>query len=295
MSKAGLVLEGGGMRGVYTTGVLDYFDEQGLFFQFIVGVSAGACNAVSYVTQQKGRGFETNYRFCRDKRYINPLGLIKNGEIFGMDFMFNDIPNKLLPFDYDAYAAAHCENHAVITSLETGEAEYPTVADMRTQSDYVRASSSLPLFAKVVKIGGKLYLDGGVADSIPTAFSVQSGNDLQVIVLTRQEGYVKQKSKLTALCARRYKAYPAFVKAFATRFVRYNESVRYSEQLEAEGKAVIIRPKEPPKVGNFAQKPEQLRALYTQGYEDARAAFERVAALVKGCDNVLLRDPAPTR
>lgn len=295
MSKAGLILEGGGMRGVYTAGVLDYFDEQGLFFRFIVGVSAGACNSVSYVSHQKGRSFEIDRRFCRDKRYIDPLGLAKNGEIFRMDFLFHDIPDDLLPFDYDAYKSAGCENYAVITSLETGEAEYCRVADMRTDADFVRASSSLPMFAKVVDISGKKYLDGGVADSIPGAFSVQSGNDVQVFILTRHKGYIKKKSRLSPLCARRYKAYPDFVKAYETRYQRYNESVRYAEQLEAEGRAIIIRPRQPVKVGNFARSPEQLEKLYRQGYEDACAVFERVTTFVKDCENVSFSGAAQAR
>lgn len=295
MAKVGLILEGGGMRGVYTAGVLDYFDEKGLFFRFIVGVSAGACNSVSYISHQKGRSFEINHRFCKDKRYIDPLGLAQNGEIFRMDFLFHDIPDDLLPFDYDAYKNAGCENYAVITSLETGEAEYRRVADMRTDSDYVRASSSLPMFAKVVEIDGKGYLDGGVAESIPGEFSVLSGNDVQVFILTRHKGYVKKKSRLSPLCARRYKAYPDFVKAYATRYLRYNESLRYAEQLEAEGKAVIIRPQQPVKVGNFARSPEQLEELYRWGYEDARAAFERVTALVKDCENVSFSSVAQAR
>ncbi len=288
LEKAGLVLEGGGMRGVYTAGVLDYFDERGLFFRFIVGTSAGACNAISYISHQRGRSFETNYRFCRDTRYINPWGLLKNGEVFGMDYMFGDIPSTLLPLDYDAYAAEECDNHAAVTCLETGKAEYPVVRNMKTESVYVRASSSLPLFAKTVEYGGRHYLDGGVADSIPIRFSAESGNQAHVIVLTRPKGYEKKKSSplLTALCAQRYRDYPRFVRSFSNRHLDYNESVRTAETLETEGHAVIIRP-EAVNIDKFERNPERLLSLYLQGYADAKKAFGRVFGLVSCCDNVV--------
>lgn len=285
MAKAGLVLEGGGMRGVYTAGVLDYFDEKGLFFRFIVGTSAGACNAISYVSHQRGRSFETNFRFCRDKRYLNPFNVLRGKGVFGMDFMFCDIPEVLLPLDYDTYASEDCESHAVVTCLESGQAEYPVVRDMRTDSVYVRASSSLPLFAETVEYGGMHYLDGGVADSIPVRFSMQSGNDLHIIVLTRPQGYQKKASSLTRLCARRYRDYPRFVEAFRNRHIDYNQSVVCSEQLEREGRAVIIRP-ECLAIDKFEHNPERLRTLYLQGYHDAEKAYRKVMALVKDCENV---------
>ncbi len=285
MAKAGLVLEGGGMRGVYTAGVLDYFDEKGLFFRFIVGTSAGACNAISYVSHQRGRSFETNFRFCRDKRYLNPFNVLRRKGVFGMDFMFHDIPETLLPLDYDTYAEENCDSHAVVTCLESGQAEYPVVRDMRTDSVYVRASSSLPLFAETVEYGGKHYLDGGVADSIPVRFSMQSGNDLHIIVLTRPQGYQKKASSLTRLCGRRYWDYPRFVEAFCNRHINYNQSVVCSEQLERQGRAVIIRPSYLA-IDKFEHNPERLRTLYLQGYHDAEKAYRKVLALVEDCENV---------
>ncbi len=293
MARAGLVLEGGGMRGVYTAGVLDYFDEQGLFFRFIVGTSAGACNAISYVSHQRGRSFETNFRFGRDKRYLNPLRVMRGKGVFGMDFMFDDIPNTLLPLDYEAYANENCASYATVTCLQTGCAEYPLVGDMRTDHIYVRASSALPLFAETVEYGGKHYLDGGVADSIPIAFSQQSGNDVNIVVLTRPQGYRKKKSALNRLCARRYQGYPAFVRAFCGRHIDYNNSVRMAERLEREGRAVIIRP-EHLCIDKFERNPERLLALYLQGYGDAKKAFARVLALAGECENVqTARRPLP--
>ncbi len=293
MAKAGLVLEGGGMRGVYTAGVLDYFDEKGLFFRFIVGTSAGACNAISYVSHQRGRSFETNFRFCRDKRYINPLNVLRGKGVFGMDFMFHDIPKNLLLLDYEAYAREDCQSHAVVTCLETGKAEYPVVRDMRTDYPYVRASSSLPLFAETVEYGGRHYLDGGVADSIPIRFSQQNGNDVHIIVLTRPQGYQKKASRLSRLCARRYREYPRFVEAFANRHIDYNQSIAFAEQLERDGRAVIIRPS-CLAIDKFEHNPERLRTLYLQGYRDAQAAYGSVTALIKDCQNVQTdRTPMP--
>ena len=290
MSKVGLVLEGGGMRGAYTSGVLDYFMEQGLFFRHITGTSAGACNALSYVSHQIGRTVDINATFCGDKRYLDPLGLLKTGEVFHLDFLLKDVAEELIPFDFDKYreyASDRIESYAVSTNLATGEGEYLRVRDMRTDYEYVRASSSLPLFAKTVRVDGLELLDGGVADSIPMEFSQSCGNDKLIIVLTQHESYRKKKSKLNRSCAKKYKAYPEFVKAFENRYLRYNESVRYAQELQREGKAIIIRPNEPVEISKFERNGENLRALHRKGYEDAKRMYEQIKSFVSDCENLI--------
>lgn len=288
MATVCLVLEGGGLRGVFSAGVLDYFDDRDLIFKSIVGVSAGACNSVSYVSRQRGRNVEINTRFCNDKRYLDVMSVFKTGEAFKMDFLFDDIPNKYIPFDYDRYEKEVGENLSVVTNMRTGKPEYCPVKSLRTDSDFVRASSSIPMFSKIVTINGEEYLDGGIADSIPVEYAAKH-YDKVVAVLTQAEGFVKTKNKLAPICKAKYgKKYPEFVKTFENRHNNYNASVKYAEKLEAEGRAVVIRPSEPPKVGNFEKNPDNLWALHQQGYEQARAMYNKIIDLCKDCDNVEL-------
>lgn len=192
MATVCLVLEGGGLRGVFSAGVLDYFDDRDLIFKSIVGVSAGACNSVSYVSRQRGRNVEINTRFCNDKRYLDVMSVFKTGEAFKMDFLFDDIPNKYIPFDYDRYEKEVGENLSVVTNMRTGKPEYCPVKSLRTDSDFVRASSSIPMFSKIVTINGEEYLDGGIADSIPVEYAAKH-YDKVVAVLTQAKGYVKKR------------------------------------------------------------------------------------------------------
>jgi predicted patatin/cPLA2 family phospholipase len=286
MTKISLVLEGGGMRGLYTAGVLDYFLDKGLVFQDIIGVSAGACNSVSYITEQRGRTLEINTDYCSDKRYISLLGFFTRGSIFNMDFLFDDIPNKLVPFDYDKYKASECRLIAVSTDCETGKGFYAPINDMKVDGIYVRASSSIPLVSPIVEANGRMLVDGGPSDSIPIHYSVNSGFDKHVIVLTRQQGYVKKKNRLHHLCKLALKKYPNLADTIKYRHIHYNDSVKLAEQLENENNAIIIRPKNPVKISRFEKNPENLRELYNIGYKDAKEKFEAILALCKASDNV---------
>ncbi|MHB8064882.1 MAG: patatin-like phospholipase family protein [Ruminiclostridium sp.] len=286
MARISLVLEGGGMRGLYTAGVLDYFLDKGLIFQDIIGVSAGACNSVSYITKQRGRTLEINAGYCADKRYISLLGFFTRGSIFNLDFLFDDIPNKLVPFDYDKYKASECRLIAVSTDCETGKGFYAPINDMKVDGIYVRASSSIPLVSPIVEVNGRKLVDGGPSDSIPIHYSVNSGFDKHIIVLTRQQGYIKKKNKLHPFCKLALKKYPNLVDTMKYRHIHYNDSLKLAEQLEKENKAIIIRPKNPVKVSRFEKNPENLRELYNKGYEDAKEKFEAIIGLCKDSDNV---------
>lgn len=285
MTKVNLVLEGGGMRGLYTAGVLDYFLDQGILFKDIIGVSAGACNSVSYITGQRGRNLAINAGYCMDKRYVSLLGLFTRGSIFNMDFLFNDIPNKLIPFDYDKFKASDCRLIAVATDCETGKGYYAPVSDMRCDDIFVRASSSIPLVSPIVEAAGRKLVDGGPSDSIPIHYSVNSGFDKHVIILTQHKGYEKKQNKLYPLCKMKLRKYPNLADAIKNRHVHYNESIRFAENLEKENKAVIIRPKKPVEVSRFEKNPENLKKLYNEGYMDAEEKLSEIVTLCNDCSN----------
>ncbi len=282
MAKVNLILEGGGMRGLYTAGVLDCFLDHKMFFKDILGVSAGACNSVSYITGQRGRNLDINAGYCNDKRYVSIMGLLTRGSIFNMDFLFDDIPNKLLPFDYDKFKSSDCRLTVVSTDCETGKSYYAPVKDMRVDDVYVIASSSIPLLSPIVEVAGRKLVDGGPSDSIPVHYSVNNGFEKQVIILTRHMGYEKKPNKLYPLCKLKLKKYPNLAEAIKNRHIHYNESVMLAEKLEGENKAVIIRPKKPIEISRFERNPENLKKLYDEGYKDAE---EKVSALTRFCED----------
>lgn len=292
MARVSLVLEGGGMRGLYTAGVLDYFLDKGLIFEDIIGVSAGACNSVSYIAGQRGRNLEINTRFCRDKRYVSLSGLFTRGSIFNMDFLFDDIPNKLIPFDYDKYKNSSCRLIAVTTDCDTGKSYYAPVKDMRVDDVYVRASSSIPLVSPIVEVADKKLVDGGPSDSIPIHFCVNSGFDKHIIVLTRHPGYVKKKNKLYPILKLALKKHPNLLATMKFRHIHYNNSLQLAEQLVQDNKAIIIRPKNPVKVSRFEKDPETLKELYQFGYEDAKEKFEAILELCKDSENIKMSKEA---
>ena len=193
MFEAGLVLEGGGMKGVFTAGVLDFFLDKGIEFKNIYGVSAGACTMSSYVSKQRGRALETMTDYLGSKRYMGAYSLLTTGDIFGVDFSYDLVPNYLNPFDYETFKKYEGNAYAVVTNIVTGEAEYIKLKDMETDVEYVRASSSLPLVSRNVEINGNKYLDGGMADSIPIRKSEADGNVKNIVVMTKPVGYRREK------------------------------------------------------------------------------------------------------
>lgn len=285
MNKVNLVLEGGGMRGLYTAGVLDCFLDHKMFFKDIVGVSAGACNSVSYITGQRGRNLEINAGYCNDDRYVSIRGLFTRGSIFNMDFLFDDIPNKLIPFDYDKFKSSDCNLTVVATDCETGMSYYAPVKDMRVDDVYVRASSSIPLVSPIVEAAGRKLVDGGPSDSIPIHYSVHNGFDKHVVILTRHKGYEKKPNKLYPMYKFKLKNYPNLAQTIKNRHIYYNESVKLAEKLEEENKAVIIRPKKPIEISRFERNPENLKKLYVEGYKDAEEKYSELIQLCGDCSN----------
>ena len=274
MIEAGLVVEGGGMRGVYTAGVLDYFMEKNLYFDDCYGVSAGACHISSYVSKQIGRSIKVTLDYINDKRYCSINSLIKTGDMFGVEMLYDIIPNKLELYDYETFNKFKGNFYSVVTNCKTGKAEYIKIKDMKKDIIAVRASSSLPLLSRIVEINGKEYLDGGITDSIPIKKSIKDGHKKNVVILTRDKTYRKSKPKFLSLLKFKYKKYPNLVKAIENRYKIYNETLDFLEEEKAKNKVFIIQPKLPVKIGRIEKDKDKLKELYDQGYEDAKELYE---------------------
>lgn len=274
MKNLGLVLEGGGMRGLYTAGVLDFFMDKNLYFPYVASVSAGACNAVSYLSRQKGRSREINIRFANDPRYINLANLLKRKSIFGMDFIFNEVANKILPFDFKQFEKSNEKLIVCATDCHTGKAIY---FDKDACDDIflsVRASSSLPFVCEPVKFQGKTLLDGGIAEPIPIKKSILDGNTKNIIVLTRDSKYRKKPFRWGRFSRLYYPKYPQLTVAFKNRYMIYNNTLDYIDDLERNGDAFVIRPDKLVEINRIERDVSKLADLYDQGYADAHKAYD---------------------
>ena len=277
--KLGMVLEGGGMRGMYTAGVLDLFMDRDLYPDGIFGVSAGVCHGASYASHQRGRSYEINVKNCRNRHYMGLWSFLRTGDYFNADYAYRRIPDELIPFDYDAYDRYRDSMplYAVVTNVDTGRAEYVPTGDMHRGIAYVRASSSLPVAARIVGIGGRRYLDGGISDSIPVEASMDHGFERNIVVLTRPAGYRKEPNELQPLIEKVYgRRYPNLVRTSAERHEAYNRELDLIDELEKEGRAFVIRPSVSMEVSRIEKDPAKLDAIYRLGYEDASACFEKV-------------------
>lgn len=272
LNQVGLVLEGGGMRGVYTAGVLEYFLEHQMFFPYVIGVSAGACNAASYLSKQKGRNKTVTIQYASDPRYISWRNYFKNRQFFGMDFIFDEIPNKHVPYHYDVFYNSPTEFVVGTTDCITGEPVYYKKQQYgKDLLTVLRASSSLPFVAPEISYKDKILLDGGISDPIPIKKAQKDGFTKNIVILTRNDGYQKKPSKFHFLADRKYPEYKGLQQALRKRYQIYNDTVTYLENEEKEGNVFIIRPIKPLKVGRMERNPQRLEELYNQGYEDAEA------------------------
>ena len=264
-----LVLEGGGLRGVFTCGVLDCFMDHGIRFPFTVGVSAGACNGLSYMSGQRGRAKKSNIDLMDEHHYIGFKYLLTQRSIMDFKLLFEDFPEKIIPYDYDAYFSNPDRFVMVTTNCLTGKAEY---FEEKTSServmDIVRASSSLPFVSPITYVDGIPMLDGGIVDSIPIEYALRQGYDKAVIILTRNKGYRKKASRMP-LAKVTYKKYPNLRNVLQERNAAYNRTMDLIEGLEAEGKITVIRPINPVEVGRMEKDTAKLRALYQEGYDIA--------------------------
>lgn len=282
MKDIGLVLEGGGMRGVFTAGVLEFFSDHDLFFPYIIGVSAGACNACSYLSRQKGRNKHINIDYAAHKEYLSLRNYITKRQLFGMDYIFHKIPNELDPFDFERFFAKQERFVVGTTNCETGE---PLYFEEKESNDdlmmLLKASSSLPFMAPVVNYKGHPLLDGGLSDPIPVKKAEKDGCRKNVIVMTRNEGYRKEPTRLPRFLHRVYRQYPNIIHAVQNRYKIYNETLDYIEKGDKEGRIFVIRPTEPLQVGRIERKPERLTSLYNQGYQEAEKQYSKLAAFLE--------------
>lgn len=284
MLQAGLVLEGGGMRGVYTAGVLDFFLDKELDFARVYGISAGACNALRYLSRDRGAYVQITKQFCNDPRYCGMRSLLTTGSLFNWDFAFYEIPEKHVPYSYDTFHNSPMKLYVGATDCTTGRCSWFTQADGYDLIGCSIASSSMPLVSPMQQLrdpeSGQLrrYLDGGIADSIPVERAAQDGLPL-VVVLTRNEGYQKKKNPMLPMMRVKYRRYPRLVEAMEHRHEVYNASLARCREMEQAGQAVIIRPTEPMEIGRVEHDTEKLQKAYENGYADAQAAYERILSL----------------
>lgn len=274
MYQAGLVLEGGGMKGVYTAGVLDFFIDKGLEFSSVYGVSAGACHMTSYLSKQRGRALDISIDYLKSRKYCSVESLLTTGDLFNVQTAYHLVPDYLNPFDYEAFKKYEGRAYAVATDIEAGTPVYFRIRDVKKDMDAIRASASLPLVSRNVRIGNHLYLDGGISDAIPIRKSILDGNSKNVVVLTKEEGFVRQPTTQLPLLKMRYFRYPKVAELMAERHITYNNTMYYLYEQQKNGQAFVIRPAEKSNVGRIEKDEEKLKALYKQGYADAEALYE---------------------
>lgn len=273
MYQAGLVLEGGGMKGIYTAGVLDFFLDKELEFSNCYGVSAGACHLCSFLSKQRQRAYRVCVEYLDQKKYCGAYSLLTTGDIFWADMCYDLVPNYLDPYDYEAFDRYQGNAYAVATNIETGRAEYLKLEDMHRDMQAVRASSSMPLVSRNVKIGDKLYLDGGISDSIPIRKALRDGNEKNVVILTKETGFRRKPASQLSLIKARYIRYPAVYERMKERHIDYNETLDYLKKREEDGKAFVIRPKKASEVGRVEKDEKKLKELYDEGYRDAEDCY----------------------
>ena len=267
MIKAALVLEGGALRGMYTSGVLDTFLKNNMEFECVAGVSAGALNAMSYISKQPGRSAKINLEYCDDPRYIGRKAFIKNKGIIGYDYLFGDISENKVPFDYKSFENTNQRFIIVTTNCEKAETEYLEKSNCNDLFKAAQASSSMPLASAMVEINNNHYLDGAVTTSIPVKWALEQGYEKVVVVLTRDKAYRKPmlSNKMKKLYKLAYHKYPKLIEKLNTMPERYNKLQEELIDLEKEGKIFIIRPEKEVTVSRLEKDKEKLENLYKEG------------------------------
>ena len=279
LENTALVLEGGGMRGMFSAGVFEAFLQHELTFPYITAVSAGACNILSYMSHQPMRTRKIIENYVGTKPYFSVNNYLRTGSLFGWDFIFDTLPKKLLPFDYETYANYPGELHVGTTDIKTGEAvwHYNKRAEIAFES--VIASASLPFLAPIVNIDNRPLLDGAIVSPIPIDKAIEAGYEKFVVVLTRNEGYRKKGSVPKLLLKAWYGQYPKLWEAMQNRPKLYNEQLERIEQMERDGKVIIIRPEKPLEIARLSIKPDKLLELHDHGVECGLKAIEKMLEL----------------
>ena len=270
MKNTALVLEGGGLRGTFTSGVMDFFLDNEIYFPYAVGVSAGACNGLSYTSRQRGRSKTTNIDMMEKFNYVGWRQFLRSGNLIDMDLLFIDFPERLVPFDFDGYKNSSTYFEMVVTNCETGKAEYLNeLHDEKLLTKICRASSSLPYICQPIIINNKPMLDGGIVDSIPLKRAIEKGFEKSIVVLTRPKGY-RKSTKNVKLPSFIYRQYPNLKKALNKRSELYNEQLDFVQRMEEEKKIIVIAPEIDLKVGRIETNISKLKAIYNLGYSTAK-------------------------
>lgn len=273
--KVGLVLEGGAMRGMYTSGVLDVFMENNIEVDGIIGVSAGVLFGVNYLSKQKGRALRYNKKYIKDKRYMGMYSFITTGNIINKDFAFYEVPCKLDVFDQKTYGESRTDFYATITNVETGKPEYVKVENVFEQMELLRATSAMPFVSKIVDLNGKKYLDGGISDSIPIDKCKEFGYDKIIVVLTRPIEYRKEKSN-EAMAKIKYRKYPQLVECINNRYKNYNETVEKIIDLENKKEIFVIRPSRKVDIKRIEKDENKLQEMYELGVDDCKKKLSKL-------------------
>ena len=279
--KTGLVMEGGAMRGMFTAGVLDVMMENGIDFDGAMGVSAGAVFGCNFKSKQIGRSIRYNLRFCDDPRYCSLASLMKTGDLYGVQFCYDEIPNKLDPFDVKTYRENPMPFYAVCTNIETGKAIHKRLdnGDARDM-EYFRASASMPVVSRIVEVDGYKLLDGGITDSIPLLSMERRGYPRNVVILTQPLGFVKKKSGMLPLLRVTMRDYPYTIKAMEVRHIRYNRQAAYVRQQELAGNAFVIRPPHSLDISRTEHDPAELRRVYDIGRAEMESRLTEMKAFL---------------
>lgn len=283
MSKVGLVLEGGSLRELYSSGVLDIMMDNNIEIDCIVGTSAGALFGPNYFSKQRGRAIRYNKRFCKDKRNISMLSFFLTGNVVNKRFAYYKITKKLDIFDNDTYMKSNKELYATATNIKTAQTEYFKINDVIKDMEKLRASSAIPILTRPVKIGKERYLDGGISDSIPIKKCMELGCDKIIVVLTQPDIYKKKimSEKRTKMIKIVFKKYPKLIERLLNRHNEYNQCVEYIRTLEKEGKVFVMRPPKYLKIDLIERNPDKLEQVYQIGVNDMKEKIDDLKEYLK--------------
>ena len=275
--KKGLVLEGGGLRALFTAGVTDVMMENQIEFDGLIGVSAGATFGCNYKSKQIGRALRYNIAYKDDPRYMSWRSLLKTGDLVGAEFSYHILPNELDIFDYETFRQNPMEFHIVCTDAETGEPVYKQLDDMTSEGlDWIRASASMPIVSRPVSLEGRKLLDGGIVNSIPLKHFQELGYERNIVVLTQPKGFFKKLTKLMPLFQLTMRKYPAIIKAMGRRHLMYNEQLRYLAEQERKGNTLLIYPEDTLPIGRTEQNEEKMRHVYQMGRKTAEEQLLKI-------------------
>jgi len=276
-NKIGLVLEGGGHRGIYTAGVLDTFAENKISFDGIMGVSAGCVHGASFLSGQIGRSIRYTTKYCDNSNYMGIGSLITTGNFFNEKFCYYDLPETLDPFDNDSFDKNQTQFFAVCTDVKTGNAIYHECETLKGEKiKWLQASASMPLVSKIIKIEDNLLLDGGIADSIPIKKMQELGFEKNIVILTQEAGYRKNPNSLLPIIKLVYKKYPKLIEAIENRHIVYNQQLEFLEEQEKLGNVIIIRPSEKPTASSTKKDKEKILETYNLGKKDALSIIKNI-------------------